>query len=227
MRYIHLIVPIVLLTALPTFGASCFLGGFSGNILTPDDVTAAPGTWEVSYHSLVEVLDDADLTTFGVNYGLAENLEVGASFVNNSDSKMAVNAKLRLLHETTERPMVLIGAFDIGGSVNFLDSDPGAYLVVSKNITPTASEVVDRPSKPLRLSLGVGSGVFDGAFAALDWTLQPQLSLMAEYFSGGLGADDNLFNAGIRYAAADALRVDAAVIDFEDFAVGVSYRIAY
>lgn len=227
MRYPALIVPILLLIALPVFGASGFLGGYSGNILTPDTTIAPPGMWEVSYHQLVDVTDNNDLTAWGLNYGVTENLEVGASFLNNSDSETAFNAKYRLMPETVERPEIAVGAFDIGGTVNFLDNDPGIYLVLSKNITPTATDIAGEPSKPLRLTLGVGSGVFDGFFAGLDWTLQPRLSLMAEFFGGGLEDNNSLFNAGIRYAASDNLRLDVATIDFEDFAFGANYRIAY
>jgi len=228
MKYLPVIVPILLLIALPALGASSFLGGFSGNILTPDSVIEPTGTWELSYHQAVNVLGDSDnLTAFGVIYGAAPNLEVGVSFVDNSESDTAFNAKYRLLDETADRPAVIVGVFDAAGSVDFLDDNPGFFLALSKNVTPTASEIAGEPSKPLRLTLGVGSGAFDGLFAGLDWTLQPKLSLMAEFFSGSLGGNDSLFNAGIRYAATDALRLDAATIDFDDLAFGASYRLAF
>lgn len=228
MRYLVLFVPILLLIALPSFGASSFLGGFSGNILTPDTVIEPTGTWEASYHQAVNVLGDNDnLSAAGVIYGATPNLELGASFIDNGESDTALNAKYRLLAETADRPAIIVGVFDAAGSADFLDDNPGFYLALSKNITPTASEIAGEPSKPLRLSLGVGAGVFNGVFAGLDWTLEPKLSLMAEFFGGSLGGNDNFFNAGIRYAATDALRLDAATIDFDNFAFGASYRIAF
>lgn len=228
MRYLPVIVPILLLIALPVFGASSFLSGFSGNILTPDSVIETTGTWEASYHQAVNLLGDNDnLTTFGVIYGATPNLELGASFVDNGESDTTLNAKYRLLAETADRPAIIVGVFDAAGSADFLDDNAGFYLALSKNVTPTASEIAGGPSKPLRLTLGVGSGVFNGLFAGFDWTLEPKLSLMAEFFNGSLGGNDSFFNAGIRYAATDALRLDAATIDFRDLAFGASYRIAF
>ena len=228
MRFLPLIVLILAAMAMPAFGASSFLGGLSGGILTPDGVVVPPRTWEVSYHNLPDIFDNRDLTTIGVTYGLVENLEVGASFASNHESDAALNAKYRLMPETPSRPTVIIGAFDIASTVESLsDDDPGLFVVFSKDVTPAATRVAGEPSKPLRLSVGFGAGVFDGVFAGLDWTLQPQLRLMAEFFGGKIGGNDNLFNAGIRYAPTDALRLDVATIDFEDIAFGANYRIVY
>lgn len=229
MRFTLLVVPILLLMALPVFGASSYLGGYSGNILTPDAVIEPPGTWEASFHHFANVLDGGDgdnLTAWGITYGLVNNLEVGASFINNDDNATALNAKYMLFTETPARPSVIVGVFDIAGDVNVLNSDPSLYVMLSKNITPLASEVAGAPSKPLRLSAGFGSGFFDGFMAGLDWTLDPNLSLMAEFFGGKLGDNDNLFNAGIRFAPSSNFRLDAATIDFKDLAFGASYRTA-
>ena len=225
MRHLPLIIPAVLFVALPAFGASSFLGGFSGSILTPDEVVVPAGQWDFSYHELTNLFDHRDLTAFGVTYGINENLEFGASFLHDGDSETALNAKYRLLRETPTRPMILVGAFDIGGTVDFLDDDAGLYIVLSKNVTPAATQIVGEASKPLRLNVGFGSGVFDGIFAGLDWTLQPQLSVMVEFFGGEIVKKDDFFNAGIRYSVTDALRLDAATIDFEDFAFGANYRV--
>ncbi|HUV04054.1 MAG TPA: hypothetical protein VMX94_02985 [Armatimonadota bacterium] len=227
MRFLPLTVLILMVTALPAFGASSYLGGLSGNILTPDGVVVPPGTWEASYHSLPDIFDNRDLTTVGVTYGLVGNLEVGVSFVSNHESDTALNAKYRLMPETPTRPAVLVGVFDIGSTVETLDKDdPGLFIVFSKSVTP-AAENRQQPLKPLQLSVGFGTGVFDGVFAGLDWTVQPQMRVIAEYFGGKIGRNDNLFNAGIRYAPTGALRLDVAAIDFEDVAFGVNYRIAY
>ena len=218
MRYLPLVVIVTMLAIMPAFGASSFLGGQSGNILTPDGLVMPEGSWDASYHQFTS---DTDLTTFGVAFGVAENLEIGVSFLSNGDSETALNGKFQLLPETAQKPAILIGVFDISGSVS---DDPGLYLVVSKNITPVASDIAGEPSKPLRLNLGFGSGFYDGIFLGLDWTLQPQLSLMAEFFSGEIGDNDSFFNAGVRYAISDAFRLDLATIDLEDIAFGASYR---
>ena len=198
-----------MLACLPAFGASSFLGGQSGLILTPDGLVTPQGSWDLSLH----LFTDSDRTAFGVVFGVAENLEIGASFRSNGHSDAAINGKFRLIPETSQRPAILVGV----GSVT---DDPGLYLVISKNITSTASDIAGEPSKPLRLNVGFGSGSFDGIFLGLDWTLQPQLTLMAEF----LGGNGSSFNAGVRYAISDTLRLDLATIDLEDIAFGATYR---
>jgi len=210
-----------MLASLPAFGASSFMGGQSGDILTPDGLVTPQGSWDLSYHQFTNLLGDADLTTFGATYGVVENLEIGVSFLSNGDTETALNAKFRLMPETAQKPGILIGVFDVGSTFG---NDASLYLVISKNITSTASDIAGEPSKPLRLNVGFGSGLYDGIFLGLDWTLQPQLSLMAEFSSGQIGDNDSFFNAGLRYAISDAFRLDVATIDFEDIAFGASYR---
>ncbi len=208
----------LLILAVPSFAAQSFLGSFSGNIVTPDAVVAPLGTWEVSFHDFIDVVGGEDLTSFGVIYGLAENLEVGLAALDNGDSEIAFSGKLGIVTETSTTPAVLVGVFDIGSTVA---DDASFYVALSKNITSLASDVADQPSRPLRLTAGFGSGVFDGFFAGFDWTLTPRLSLMAEYLNEGFEGDNDI-NAGIRYAATSNVRLDLALIDFEELALGAS-----
>lgn len=214
MRHLLFMVVVVLVFSLPAVAAPSFFGGYSGNILSPDAIVVPAGVWQASYH----VFSDGDENVFGLMYGLTENLEVGAGFFNNGDSETSLNAKMRLMPETATRPAVVVGVADLGGDV--LDDDPSFYVLVSKNITPVASEIAGEPSKPLQLTIGVGSGGFDGFFAGFDWTLQERLSLMAEFVDFG---NDSEFNAGVRFALANNFRLDAGLIDMDDFAFGASY----
>ena len=216
---------VLLFLSVPALGAAGFLGGYSGNIVTPDAVITPAGTWELSFHEFFDVQDN-DITSIGLQYGLMPNLEVGVSLLDNDDSETVFNAKLRLLPETPGRPSIAVGAFDVGGSANFINDDPSFYVLISKNIARTATEIAGKPSKPLGLTVGFGSGLFDGVFAALDWTLQERLSIMAEFVDEGFRGD-SLFNLGARFAITDIIRVDAAAIDFEDFAAGASFRTAF
>lgn len=217
---------LLLALALPTIGAQSFLGGFSGNILTPDAAVAPQGTWELSYHQFVDVLGGDDLTSFGVLYGAADNLEVGVSFLDNGRSDAVFSGKFRLLSETAGRPAVLVGVFDLAGTSDWLNGDASFFVAVSKNITSFASDVADQPSRPLRLTAGIGSGIFDGFFAGLDWTLQSNLSLMAELVDAGFDNDNNV-NLGLRYAATDNIRLDVGTIDFKDLAFGAAFTTRY
>ncbi|HEY3298433.1 MAG TPA: hypothetical protein VGK34_07250 [Armatimonadota bacterium] len=222
MRYLVLVTAVVLMFAtLPAFGAANYLGGMSGNIFTPDDVIEPTRDWEISYHNALNLLGDDDLQATGIQYGLFSNLEVGVSFIADGGTNTAFNAKYRLVPETSSVPNVTVGVFDL-----LADStrDTNAFILVSKNITPFATRVTDTPSKPLRAELGFGTGIYKSVFAALNWTYSPKWSAMAEYVPGDIGDRGSTVNLGVRYAATNSVRVDAAVIDFHDFAFGASFR---
>ncbi len=215
---------VLLVMTLPAFGAQSFIGSYSGNIITPDAVITPTGSWELSFHDFIDVLgNNEDLTSVGAIYGLAENLEVGVTFLNNDQSDLAISGKLRIVQETATVPAVIVGVFDATGTADIIDDDPGFYLALSKNVTPFATDIADQPSRPLRLTIGFGSGLFDGIFAGLDWTLEERLSLMLEYLNQGSFQNGSEVNAGIRYAWTNTLRLDAATIDFEDFAFGLTF----
>jgi len=229
MRYTHyIVICLLVIMTIPVLGASSYLGGFSGVIMTPDDTIVPNQTWEASFHDTLKLFknDDSDLTTYGLTYGLAANLEVGASYISGDSDNIAISGKYRLIAEKSNTPSVTVGVFDAAGNVNSISSDPSLYVMFSKNITPLASEIADTPSKPLRLGLGIGSGLYNGIIANLNWTLDPKLSLLAEYNSGNHAIDRlrNRPSVGIRWAASDHIRLDAAAVGFRDFGFGINYR---
>lgn len=229
MRHLPLVVPILLLAALPAFGASSFLGP-TGNITTPDDIVVPLNMWEFAYHHFEEVFAGVDFNVASVNYGLAPNLEVGAAFTSDDEDDVVFNAKYRIVDERPGRPSVAVGVFDVASTLDMFGDDAGFYVLASKNITRIATEIVGEPSRPLRLSVGVGSGVFDGLFANLDWTLGSRTSVMLEYINNDFakpGTGGSSINAGARFAISDMVRLDAATIDFEDFAFGTSVRTTF
>lgn len=229
MRYLPLITVMLLLVTLPAFGASSYLGP-SGLIATPDDLVLPGGTWELGFHQFVEVFGDTDFNVLSINYGLAPNLEVGVAFSRNGEDDTYFNGKLRLVEETPTRPSILVGAMDIGGTVGVFGGDPTLYVVASKNLTPMVADAVGQPANPIRLNFGFGSGLYDGVFAGVDWTIGPQTRLLFEYVNNDIGTEGSggsNFNAGIRYSISDTIRVDAAVIDLEDLAFGASLRTAF
>jgi len=227
MRYLILVVTILLIAAVPVLGASSFLGGFSGNIYTPDGIIVPEKTLELSYHDTLKLFGNTDVSALSGVYGFGTNLEAGISFLHNSDSDAVISAKYRVINETADSPAVLVGVFDLAGTANWINDNPGFFIVLSKNITSFASEVTNQPSKPLRLSIGAGSGIFNNLFAGFDWTIERNLSLMAEINGGRIADQTNIVSAGLRWAAIPDLRVDAAYVGFKQFAFGANYRIAF
>jgi len=203
-------------------GAPSFFGP-TGNILTPDAITAPMHGFDVGYHGFFNMGDaESDLNVFHGNIGLTPNIEVGAAWFDpdTGDGDLAINGKWRFLDETATRPALAVGVFDAASE---LDDDAAFYVLASKNLTEFAQNVVEGESKPLRGTIGVASGIYDGFFAALDWTLASKLSVMLEFASFDPdGSNDSTVNAGVRWAAGPGLRLDAALIDFDDLAAGIS-----
>lgn len=201
------------------FAAPSFFG-ISGNIFTPDDVVLAPGAFSANLHMIDA---EASPLIIAAAVGVTESLELGLGRFDpdlpGEDSQTFVNAKYSITPETRSAPSITVGALDITGELDPGD-DPGMFIVLGKNLTPVASDVAGEPSAPLRGTLGFGTGVLDGFFAALDWTLTPKVSAMAEFL-----AEDSVFNAGVRLAITENLRIDAALIDMDDLGFGISYTL--
>ncbi len=197
----------------------------SGNILTPDDVLLPPGGFSANYHA-IDIEDfDRTQTIIGANVGVTPSLELGIARVDFDDGneETIINGKYLLMPETATRPSIVLGVVDFSGELD-LDDDPGIYVLLGKNLTPMASDIAGEPSKPLRGVVGFGTGIFDGLFASLDWTLNPRLSLMAEFIDGNFpGVTDSGFNVGVRFALTDQLRGDLALIDGNNFGFGISF----
>jgi hypothetical protein len=228
MRYLILVTLLLIAVAVPTFAASSFFGSFSGDIVTPDTSIEPTGSAEASFHDALNVLGGGgDLKTYGLMYGVVNKLEAGVSFVSTHTTDAAFSGKYRILDETPSMPSIAVGIFDAFGSVSVLGGNPAVYIAASKNITPLASDIVGSPSKPLILTLGGGTGEFDGFFASLNWTFEPRLSLIGEFYSGQIKNDYNNVNAGLRYAITDTVRIDAATLAFKEFAFGASIRFRF
>jgi hypothetical protein len=224
-RYsVSLIIGVVLLLVVGSSAwAAPSVFGISGNILTPDDTILAAGAFNIAYHGVTD--SDTNTTNFFAgNVGLIPNLEVGAAVETNGDSEVLVNGKYRLVTENANRPAVTVGVIDVGTAIS---DNPGIFLLLSKNLTPTAENVSGKSVGPVRGHIGVGGGVLKTIFASLDWTVTPKLTLIAEAISDSefrSAGGEGLVNVGARFALTNDLRLDAGLIDFDDFTFGISYQ---
>src|SRR6187455_1100088 len=98
--------------------------GPTGLLVIPTADTLAPQSWNVHLHLTENVV------TYGANYGLAKQLELGVTGFDpeHSDTKALINAKYALLMETGKAPGIAIGVVDL---IDELDLDPAIYLVAS------------------------------------------------------------------------------------------------
>lgn len=228
MRYLPFALIVLILGALPAFGASNYLGGMSGVILTPDAVVAPQRCWEFSFHDSLGAVYDNDLIAWGVNYGISKNIEAGVSLLRNGDrNDLTFNGKYVVVLETERSPAFAVGVFDIAGVAGEVNENASLYMLLSKNVTPIISELGGIPSQPVYLNLGLGSGVVNGIFGSVDWTWSQRCAVMAEYTNGKFGDNHTMINAGVRYAIADKWRLDAATLKFKHLAVGANYRTSF
>lgn len=206
--------------------APSFLGT-TGLIFVPNDVVLRAGDFSANLHALNL---DTNPTVLGVNVGVTENLEIGLARVDpdmpGEDIDTALNAKYGILDETGSRPSLTVGVVDAGGNLD-PNGDAGFYFVLGKNLTPAATGISGEPAPPIRGYLGIGGGIYDGLFAAAEWTFSPKATLIVEFLDGisvkHIESEDSVFNAGVRFAIAGGVRGDLALINGSDLGFGISY----
>ena len=212
---------LVLAAVIPSVAAPNIYGT-SGLIEIPDDIIYPVNTLSPAYHGVFNT-DDDTINFFTVGLGILPNLDVSGGVKVNGDTDVIINAKYRLATETADRPSITIGVID--AAAQFAD-DPGVFIVFGKNLTAAAEEVSGGVSKPLRGYAGFGTGILQGFFLGLDWTLTPRVSGMLEFLTSDQGISGGThFNAGVRFAVSNELRVDLGTVDFSTLMVGVSYNV--
>lgn len=200
--------------------------GTTGNILTPNDVVLAPAQFTANYNQ-VNLSDRVNF--LGASFGVTPGLELGVtryeSDVKDSSVRTALNLKYSILKETATAPSFVIGAIDAGGSLSTND-DPGLYVVLGKNLTPVATNVVGEPMKPLRGYLGWGMGIYDGPFLAINCAISPKADIVVEYINKLRVKDaideSAVFNAGLRLNFTEMLHGNVSLINGKDLGFGIS-----
>lgn len=216
---------LVLAALIPT-GAAPNIYGTGGLIEIPDDTIVPVGAISLGYHYVDGPGgSDENFNSFTAGIGILPNLDVSGGIESDGGTNAILNAKYRLAAERSDRPSITVGVVDAAAKVGRSDN-PGLYIVFGKNLTAAAEEVAGGQSKPLRGYLGFGTGVLEGVFVGLDWTLAPKLSAMVEFLSSDQGFEgDSHLNAGIRYALTNQVRVDAGIVK-SDLMLGISYNLA-
>jgi len=213
--------------------AGVCLYGLSGFIETPDDTTAQPSavTFAGRY---IGHFDDSDINLFGYGgtVGIMPKLEVGAVAMDSDAAGSKVegifNVKFRVMDESFERPSITVGAVDLAnrlGRINSNVENMSAFVVVGRNLSSAAENWGGLVSKPLRGTLGFGTGVYRGIFLGLDWSASNRVDVMAEYLSNGLRQESS-FNVGVRANATSGLSLEVGALAFKDLYGGVSYTLS-
>lgn len=218
--------------------AAASIYGVSGLIETPDDVIVgeksvtlmADRIFDLKTHGASE---GVDVTTFGGAIGIFPNLEVSAVGIDVNEKNVSTeglfNAKYRVLAESVNRPSVTVGVVDIARRLEHLTGDRidgmSSFILLGKNISNVAEGVSGEVSKPIKGTIGVGTGLYKGVFAGLDMSLAPKLSVAIEYINKGI-RDESTVNGMVRFKPIEALSLDVGAIGFKDFYAGASYNLS-
>lgn len=214
--------------------AAATIYGISGLIETPDDTIVAAKSLTPVANRIFDFKRDGaatgvDVTTFGGAVGLIPNLEVSAVGIDmGSETEGLINAKYRVLSESLTTPSVTVGVVDAAQRLEHVTNyinDPSAFIVFGKNISSIAEGVSGEVSKPIRGTIGVGTGLYKGAFAGLSMSLAPKLNVAVEYLSKGL-RNDSTISGVVRFQPIEALSIDAGAIGFKDFYAGASFNLS-
>lgn len=218
--------------------AAASIYGISGLIETPDDSIMSSKTLSPTANRIFDLKVNGaksglDVSTYGGAIGIIPNLEVSAVALDidapHTNVEGLVNAKYRVLPETLAAPSVTIGVVDITKRLDHLSDGEidgmSSFIVVGKNISSVAEGVSGAVSKPIRGTVGLGTGLYKGAFAGLDMSLAPKFSVAVEYLSKGI-RDETTFNGLVRFTPIEALSVNAGLIGFKDFYAGASYNLS-
>lgn len=211
----------------PALAAPNFLGQ-SGNIVTPDDRVVPRGEFSLGYHYLdKKVFGGGDsLNIFHANYGFTPQFEAGLAYVDGNGEELLVNGKYQIVRERANSPSVTVGVVDL---FNQLNLDPGFFLLLGKNLTASSGDVREEAGgRPVHGYIGIGTGAYEGLIAGLSFVPSRQLTLMAEFSpEGPLTGRDDAVNLGIRFAASNKIRLDAALMDFDNIGLGITFTSGF
>lgn len=187
-----------------TAAAAPSFSGPTGLINTPSADALREGQFSLGYHRL----HDQKAGSFSLN--ILPNVEAGVAryFPDEGSNQTLFHAKWSIAPETVVTPGLAVGVEGLG------DGHRSAYAVVSKGL-PLG----------LRIHAGVGNGRFDGAFGAIEKTINPlgitgassfpATTLIAEYDGDGM-------NYGVRLAIVPGLKLEAGWRDDKTY-VGASF----
>lgn len=206
--------------------------GVSGLIETPDDAIAELATPQlIGVYAGDLVGNNESGSSFGAVMGILPKLEVGAVLLDSNargvEAKSLVNAKFRLVEESFANPSVTIGMVDMSKNLDSFNSQidkTSTFIVIGKNLTSVAENVAGSVVKPVKGTIGVGTGLYKGGFAGLTISASPRFDVMVEYLAKGIRQDDTL-NAGIRFAPIPGLNMTVGALDFKDVYGSVTYSV--
>ena len=214
-----------------TCGATIY--GLTGLIETPDDVVAEPNGVTFTGRYIADLGDSKiNLVGYGGTIGIMPKFEIGAVAMDTdlpgAKAEGVFSAKYRVMDEAVDRPSITLGVVDATHRLGKASGDIGSasgFLVVGRNLSSAMESWGGLVSKPLRGTIGFGTGVYKGGFAGLDWSASSKVDLIAEYLTKGI-RQKGTFNAGLRVNAFGRFSVEVGALGLKDFYTGATYTMS-
>ena len=192
------------------------LYGPTGLLVIPTADTLAQQSWNAHVHAVDT--GGATLTTFGANFGIAKQLELGVTgfHVKGIGTKALFNAKYAVLMESAKVPGIAVGGVDLASQIP--GSDPGVYVVASKSLSSLIGGPLTKYNLRGHIGYGANNIFNDDVFGGIDLQVTPKVQAMVEWLNGTLyfggrvgvgqgiraeiGSYDGNIGGGVSYAAA-------------------------
>jgi hypothetical protein len=168
------------------------LRGPTGLINIPTSAVVPTGTLAIGTNF------SRDVRGPSLNYGLTQNVEVGATFfdIDAGPDRVYFHGKLNVIPANLPNVELAVGAMDVGHGDN-----QTIYVVGSAFLTP--GTWIEENGRALRVHLGYGGGIFRSEiFGGAEAIMDQRWALLGEW-------DGRNFNGGIRYAHDENFRLQA------------------
>ncbi len=168
----------------------------------------------VAHHFTMTLLPRLEVTALLNNFEGhpgAQRLDTGPTADHNLagyDVDRMIGAQWQVRRQKGSTPAVSLGIRDIFGTDQQLRTQ---YGVTSLTLTPFGA------TRPMTLTLGVGTRMLGGAFGGVEFALHPRASAIIEAMRGQT-------NGGLRLSPLKNIQLDAALMGFRSLGGGMSYR---
>jgi hypothetical protein len=204
--------------------------GISGLIETPDDNVAPKDGVNLCGTFVSDFADsNASLTAFGGAWGVSNGFEIGGveigSDLDGVPSRFIFSGKMQISKETITKPGMAVGVVDFGQKLRDIfgvEDEASAFFVVGKNLTPAAERWSGVVSKPVRGTIGLGTGIYRGLFGGLEFSLSKGTGVKVEFLSRGI-RDKSTVNAALQFSPMKSLSVEVGALGMESFYGGVRF----
>lgn len=234
MRNIVVLVSLIALVfgSMAVSSASTTIYGVTGLIETPNDSIAKVAMPQLAGTYAWDLLGNGRSgVSYGGAIGIMPKLEVSGVAMDTDtpgqDTQGIFNAKYRLIEETIASPSITVGVVDVTERLSRFNGrldEVSAFIVVGKNLTQVAEDVAGSVVKPIKGTVGIGTGLYRGGFAGLSMNLTPKVDVDVEYLVKGI-RDKGSFNGAVHYTPIEGLNIAAGVLHFDDFFGSVNYTM--